>query len=101
MRPPFSYALSALAQALDLVGGLSILLLPLFPLAVPGAVVLGLVLVPLAAVGILMALVGAILAAPYLLARSLRRRWAKPPTGTTRRACSPPCAVGGCAATPC
>jgi hypothetical protein len=66
--------LETLDEVLDLAGGLSILLLPLFPLAVPGVVVLGVVLVPLAAVGVVVALAGAILASPYLLLRSVRRR---------------------------
>jgi hypothetical protein len=40
----------------------------------PGRPALGVVLVPLGAVGIVLALAGAILAAPYLLVRRLRRR---------------------------
>ena len=63
-----------LDETLDLAGGLGILLLPLFPLALPCVVLLGVVLVPLAAAGLVVGLAGAVLTAPYLLARSLRRR---------------------------
>jgi hypothetical protein len=63
-----------LDQTLDMVAGLSILILPLFPLAIPGVILLGIVLIPLAAVGLVAALVGGVLASPYLLVRALRRR---------------------------
>jgi hypothetical protein len=63
-----------LDQILDMVAGLSILFLPLFPLAIPGVVVLGLVLIPLAVVGLVAAVAGGVVASPYLLVRALRRR---------------------------
>jgi hypothetical protein len=46
-------------------------------LIVPSFALIGLVVVALAAVAALVALAGAILAMPYLLARSLRRRLAE------------------------
>jgi hypothetical protein len=46
-------------------------------LLVPGFALIGLVVVALAAVAALVALAGAILAMPYLLARTLRRRLAE------------------------
>lgn len=65
-----------LEEVLDLSAGLGILLLPLLITAVPG--VLLMLLVPavllLAAAAVPVAIVGAILAPPYLLVRSVRRR---------------------------
>jgi hypothetical protein len=55
-----------LGEVLDLLGGLGIVLLPLFPLALPALVLL----LPLA----LLALPLAILAAPVLAIAALRRR---------------------------
>ena len=55
-----------LAEVLDLLGGLGILILPLFPLALPALIFL----LPLA----LLALPLAILAAPFVLIASLLRR---------------------------
>jgi positive regulator of sigma E activity len=46
-------------------------------LLVPGFALIGLVVVALAAVAALVALAGAVLAMPYLLVRSLRRRLAE------------------------
>ncbi len=51
-------------------GGLILLIVPAFAL-------IGLVVVALAAVAALVALAGAIVASPYLLARTLRRRLAE------------------------
>jgi hypothetical protein len=56
-----------------LIAGAVTALLPLFLLGVPGFVLLGLVVVPLAAAAALVAIAAAILAAPYLLVRSVRR----------------------------
>ena len=56
--------------AVVLVGALVILMVPAFAL-------IGLVVVALAAVAALVALAGAIVATPYLLARTLRRRLAE------------------------
>jgi hypothetical protein len=56
--------------AVVLLGGLVLLIVPAFAL-------IGLVLVALAAVAALVALAGAILASPYLLARTVRRRVAE------------------------
>jgi hypothetical protein len=44
-------------------------------LIVPPFALIGLLVVALAAVAALVALTGALLATPYLLARSIRRRW--------------------------
>jgi hypothetical protein len=55
-----------LAEVLDLIGGLGILILPLFPLALPALICL----LPLA----LLALPLAILAAPVVVIRALVRR---------------------------
>jgi hypothetical protein len=56
--------------AVVLVGALAVLMVPAFAL-------IGLVVVALAAVAALVALAGAILASPYLIARTLRRRLAE------------------------
>jgi positive regulator of sigma E activity len=56
----------------------------LVPLIVPSFALIGLVVVALAAVAALVALVGAILATPYLLARTLRRRLAERHQSTQR-----------------
>jgi uncharacterized membrane protein len=56
--------------AVVLLGGLVLLIVPAFAL-------IGLVVVALAAVAAIVALAGAILASPYLLARTLRRRVAE------------------------
>ena len=55
-----------------------------FPL-VPSFALIGLVIVALAAVAALVALAGAMLAMPYLLVRSLRRRLAEQPQATAGR----------------
>jgi membrane protein implicated in regulation of membrane protease activity len=60
-----------LSEIADLAGGLGILLLPLFPLALP---IVGLVLVPLALLGLVGALAALPLVAPILLVRALARR---------------------------
>jgi hypothetical protein len=56
----------------------------LLPLIVPPFALIGLVVVALAALGALVALAGAVLATPYLLARSLRRRLAERRRSTER-----------------
>jgi len=56
-----------------------------FPL-VPSFALIGLVVVALAAVAALVALAGAILATPYLLARTVRRRLAERHQSTQRSA---------------
>jgi hypothetical protein len=72
-----------LAEVLDLAGGLGILILPLFPLALPALIFL----LPLA----LLALPLAILAAPFaLIVFVLRRRAARPPTAATTQTASTP-----------
>ena len=55
-----------------------------FPL-VPSFALIGVVIVALAAVAALVALAGAMLAMPYLLVRSLRRRLAEQPQATAGR----------------
>ncbi len=66
-----------IGDVLDLVVGGTAALLPAFLLAVP---CIALLVVPLLLVGLVLAAVGAVLALlaapPYLLVRSLRRRWA-------------------------
>jgi len=65
-----------IGEVLDFGSGLTVLLLPLMTITLPGVVlllVLPVVLV-LAAVALPLALVGAIAAPPYLLARAVRRR---------------------------
>jgi hypothetical protein len=57
--------------------GLVLLGTVLVPLIVPSFALIGLVVVALAAVAALLALVGALIAMPYLLVRSLRRRLAE------------------------
>jgi hypothetical protein len=56
--------------AVVLVGAFVVLMVPAFAL-------IGLVVVALAALAALVALAGAIIASPYLLARTLRRRYAE------------------------
>jgi hypothetical protein len=74
MHPDGPTPLEMLEEDLYLVSGLGIMLLPLFPLTVPAVVLLGLVVVPLAVVGLLAVLIGTILASPYLVVRSLRQQ---------------------------
>jgi Flp pilus assembly protein TadB len=65
-----------LGQVVDLSAGLGILLLPLLATALPG-VILMLVLPAVLLVGaaaVPVAIAGALLAPPYLLVRSIRRR---------------------------
>jgi hypothetical protein len=66
-RSPESLS-ESLSELADLAAGLGILLLPLFPLALP---VVGLVLVPLALVGLLAAILALPLMAPFLLVRAI------------------------------
>jgi hypothetical protein len=65
------------AEILDVLSGVGIIVLPLIILAVPALILLipvaVLLILPLAVLGILFA----ILAAPYLLIRSVRRRLAR------------------------
>ena len=61
-------------EVLGLLSGLVAMLLPVSILAVPGAALLALAVVPLAAAAIPFALFAALLAPPYLLVRSVRRR---------------------------
>ena len=65
--------------AVVLVGALVLLIVPAFAL-------IGLVVLALAAVAALVALAGAILATPYLLARTLRRRLGERHESTGRSA---------------
>jgi hypothetical protein len=69
-RSPESLS-EALSELADLAAGLGILLLPLFPLAIP---VMALVLGPLILLGLVAALLAIPLLPPYLLARALLRR---------------------------
>ena len=63
-----------LDDVLGVITGLVTLLLPLFILALPGVVLLGVLVVPLAAAaGALAAIAAAVIAPPYLLVRSVRR----------------------------
>jgi hypothetical protein len=59
MHPDGPTPLEMLEEDLYLVSGLGIMLLPLFPLTVPAVVLLGLVVVPLAVVGLLAVVIGA------------------------------------------
>lgn len=72
-RSPESLS-ECLSELADLAAGLGILLLPLFPLALP---VVGLVLVPLALVGLLGALLALPFVLPFLLVRALMRKRAR------------------------
>jgi hypothetical protein len=62
------------SEIADLAGGLGILLLPLFPMALP---CVGLVLVPLMLVSLLGALLALPFVAPLLLVRAIMRRRAR------------------------
>ena len=73
----------ALSELADLAAGLGILLLPLFPLALP---VMALVLGPLILIGLVAAVLAIPLVPPFLLARVLLRRRARPPYGPGRQA---------------
>jgi hypothetical protein len=66
--------LEMLEDVLGLIGGLVVALLPALILAVPGIALLALVVIPLAIVAIPVVIAGAILAIPFRLVRSLRRR---------------------------
>jgi hypothetical protein len=79
-RSPESLS-EALSELADLAAGLGILLLPLFPLAIP---VMALVLGPLILLGLVAALLAIPLLPPYLLARALLRRRAAPRFGGPR-----------------
>jgi len=59
-----------LEELIDLSVGLGVALMPLLVLCLPGIV---LVVVPLAILLLPLALIGAVIAAPFLLARRLRR----------------------------
>jgi hypothetical protein len=73
-RSPESLS-EALSELADLAAGLGILLLPLFPLALP---VMALVLGPLILIGLVAAVLALPLVPPFLLARALLRRRAHP-----------------------
>jgi hypothetical protein len=60
-------------HVIDLSVGAATALMPLLLLAMPAIVLLGLVVIPLAAGAAIVALVGAIAAAPFLLVRAIRR----------------------------
>jgi len=60
-----------LEQVIDLSVGAVTALMPALLLAMPGIVLLGLAVIPLAAGALVLGLVGAIVAAPFLLARKL------------------------------
>ena len=64
-------------EVIDLTGGLTVMLLPLFLLGLPGFVLF--ILAPAALLLAPVALAGAAVAPPYLLARAIRRRL-RPPT---------------------
>jgi hypothetical protein len=63
-------------EVVDLVSGLTVALLPLLVLAVPGLILLVPVALVLAVLAIPVVLVAGIVALPYLLVRSVRRRLA-------------------------
>jgi hypothetical protein len=65
------------------IPGPLLLAIVLLPLVVPGFALIGLVVIALAAVAALVALAGAIVAMPYLLVRSVRRRLAGRGAGPT------------------
>jgi hypothetical protein len=62
-----------LEQIVDLTAGATAALMPALILAMPGIVLLGLVFIPLAAVGLVLGLVAAVVAAPFLLVRAVSR----------------------------
>jgi hypothetical protein len=66
----------SVTYAFEWIPGPLLLGMVLLPLVVPSFALIGLVVIALAAVAALVALAGAILAMPYLLVRSLRRRLA-------------------------
>ena len=65
-----------IGEVLDLSAGLTVMLLPLVTIALPGVILLLVVPVALLALAgaIPVALVGALLAPPYLMVRAIRRR---------------------------
>ena len=65
-----------MTYAFEWIPGPLLLGMVLLPLVVPSFALIGLVVIALAAVAALVAVAGAVLAMPYLLARSLRRRLA-------------------------
>ena len=79
-----------MTYAFEWIPGPLLLGMVLLPLLVPSFALIGLVVIALAAVAALVAVAGAVLAMPYLLARSLRRRLAgrrirRPVIGPTYR----------------
>jgi hypothetical protein len=60
-----------LEEVANIGGGLTVALLPLLALALPGIL---LVVVPLAVLALPLVVIGGLLALPFLLARTLRRR---------------------------
>jgi hypothetical protein len=66
-----------MSYAIEWAPGPVVLGAVLLPLIVPPFALIGLVVVALAAVAALVALAGAMLATPYLLARTVRRRLAE------------------------
>jgi hypothetical protein len=66
--------LEALDDVFGLITGVVVGLMPALLLAFPGIVLLGLVIVPLAAVTAVAAVIGAVVAAPFMLIRLARRR---------------------------
>jgi hypothetical protein len=62
-----------LEEVFGLLTALVVFGLPFFILAMPGAVLLGLAIVPLVVVAVPLTIVGALLAVPYLLVRAVRR----------------------------
>jgi hypothetical protein len=75
-RPPQPSFAEMLGDVIDLMGGLAVVLLPLWIIAIPGVIlvlVLPVVLL-VAAAAVPVMLLGALLAPPFLLVRTLRRR---------------------------
>jgi membrane protein implicated in regulation of membrane protease activity len=76
-----------LEELIDLSTGFGVAFMPALLLAVPGIILF--VVLPailLLAVALPFAVIGALLAAPFLLARRLRRRRQRTPSSPTRRA---------------
>ncbi len=70
--------------AVSATTGLGILILALAPLAIPFLVLTAVFVLPLLLIPLALGLIGAIVAAPFLLVRRLRRRH-RPETRTTPR----------------
>jgi len=69
----------AVSEGGGVLASLGIIVMVLFPFAIPGLVLVALVAVPLLVVGLVAALAAAVVAGPVLAIRALRRRIATRP----------------------